>query len=105
MNTESAPCVQKNSKAIVEIFSPTAGAALVLEFEKSPKYLQTHVGRDGLPGAPHWEKDSYLIQGSRGHCTNPQELTDFLRNHIVTHSYSLQTPLTTVPCHLGHSRM
>lgn len=119
MNTNSTPSVQKSSKAIILsllvhhnsrnfqfswsyllIFSPTAGAALVLEFKKSPNYLQIHVGRDG---APHWSKVSYLIQCSRGHCTNPQELTGFLRNHIVTHSYSPQAPLTTVPCHLGHS--
>lgn len=104
MNTDSTPCVQENSKAVVEIsvlvhhisrnfhlswsyllvFSPTARAVLVLEFEKSPKYLQRHAGRDDPHGAPHWAKDSYLIQCSRGHCTNPQELTGFLRNHSDT---------------------
>lgn len=74
------------------IFSRTAGAVLVLEFEKSPKYLQIHVGRDGLPGAPHWAKVSYLIQRSKGCCTNSQSLCDFLEK---LHSDTLLLPTST----------
>ncbi|KAK4831609.1 LOW QUALITY PROTEIN: hypothetical protein QYF61_018369 [Mycteria americana] len=36
--------------------------------------LSVHAGRDDPPGAAHSAEESYLIQCSRGHCTNPQEL-------------------------------
>lgn len=125
MNTDGTPCVQKSSKAIVEvsvlvhhisrkfqfswscllIFSPTAGASPVLEWKSHQNASRCMWAEMAYLVQAHWAKDSDLIQCCRGHCTSPQELTGFLRNHIVTHSYLPQTPLTTVPCHPGHSWM